>query len=97
MTDRLHNVEVLLMLSEDARVQGDELSAEMHRMGVAHARKVADLLGMVDKARVMLERERQRFAHYLPREAEPARQMPREEERPQLPRAQPRPKIATAE
>jgi hypothetical protein len=68
MADRLTNIELLLMLSEDVRAQGDELSSEMHGRGVAHARRVADLLVMLDKARAVLLQEKQRYQQYFPRE-----------------------------
>lgn len=68
MADRLTNIELLLMLSEDVRTQGDELSSEMHGRGMAHARRVADLLVMLDKARAVLLQEKQRYQQYFPRE-----------------------------
>jgi hypothetical protein len=68
MADRLTNIELLLMLSEDVRAQGDELSSEMHGRGVAHARRVSELLAMLDKARSVLMQEKQRYAQYFPRE-----------------------------
>lgn len=68
MTDRLTNIELLLMLSEDVRSQGDELSTEMHARGMAHARRVTELLAMLDKARGVLMQERQRYSQYFPRE-----------------------------
>jgi len=67
-TDRLTNIELLLMLSEDVRTQGDELSSEMHARGMAHARRVGELLAMLDKARGVLLQEKQRYAQYFPRE-----------------------------
>jgi hypothetical protein len=68
MADRLTNIELLLMLSEDVRAQGDELSSEMRGRGMAHARRVADLLVMLDKARAVLLEEKQRYQQYFPRE-----------------------------
>jgi hypothetical protein len=68
MADRLTNIELLLMLSEDVRAQGDELSSEMHQRGMAHARRVGDLLVMLDKARAVLLQEKQRYQQYFPRE-----------------------------
>jgi hypothetical protein len=68
MADRLTNIELLLMLSEDVRTQGDELSTEMHQRGMAHARRVGDLLVMLDKARAVLLQEKQRYQQYFPRE-----------------------------
>lgn len=70
-TDRLTNIELLLMLSEDVRSQGDELSQEMHSRGMAHARRVTELLAMLDKARSVLMQERQRYSQYFPREERP--------------------------
>jgi hypothetical protein len=68
MADRLTNIELLLMLSEDVRAQGDELSSEMHQRGMAHARRVGDLLVMLDKARGVLLQEKSRYQQYFPRE-----------------------------
>lgn len=66
MADRLNNIELLIMLSEDVCSQGDELTAEMVQRGRAHAQRVQELTTMLDKARALLDRERQRFSHYLP-------------------------------
>ena len=66
MQDRLTNIELLLMLSEDVKSQGDELSAEMTQRGAAHAHRVMELLNMLDRARFILEQERKRFSVYLP-------------------------------
>lgn len=68
MADRLTNIELLLMLSEDVRAQGDELSSEMHGRATVHARRVSELLLMLDKARSVLLQEKQRYAQYFPRE-----------------------------
>ena len=98
MADRLTNIEFLLMLSDDVKAQGDDPSAEMHRQGTAHARRVMELIAMLEKARVLLDRERQRFSAYLPREVDPQRQL--QEDKAQLPPAlqrQVRPKVAAAE
>lgn len=76
MADRLNNIELLIMLSEDVCSQGDELTAEMVQRGRAHAQRVQELTGMLDKARALLDRERQRFSHYLPPER-PRETMPR--------------------
>lgn len=65
MTDRLTNIEFLLMLSDDVKAQGDELTVEINSRGAAHARRVLELIGMLEKARALLERERQRFGIYL--------------------------------
>ena len=68
MTDRLTNIEFLLMLSDDVKAQGDELTIEINQRGAAHARRVLELIGMLDKARALLEREKQRFGIYLPQQ-----------------------------
>ena len=74
MSDRLTNVELLIMLSQDVKAQGDDLSREMTERGASHARRVIELLGMLENAKAMLESERQRFSMYLPRTRE---EMPR--------------------
>jgi hypothetical protein len=66
MADRLTNIELLIMLSEDVRAQGDDLTAEMHQRGQAHARRVVELLTMLERARTSLLQERDRYSHYLP-------------------------------
>ena len=71
MTDRLTNVEYLLMLAEDARAQGDDITTEINRQGEAHARKVLALLGMIKKAEQILNEELRRFNHYLPEGSRP--------------------------
>ena len=68
MAARLTNIELLLMLSEDVRAQGDELSSEMHQRATVHARRVSELLVMLDKARAVLLQEKQRYQQYFPRE-----------------------------
>jgi hypothetical protein len=84
MADRLTNIELLLMLSEDVRAQGDELSSEMHARGMAHARRVADLLNMLDKARGVLLQEKSRYQQYFPREREERQAIPSEEPMPKI-------------
>jgi hypothetical protein len=100
MADRLTNIELLIMLSEDVKSQGDELSTEMHQRCATHARRVGELRAMLDKARDMMEQEFQRYERYLP-------QRPRTEPMPRVvqqgPKQQPplpdhlRPKAANAE
>jgi hypothetical protein len=65
MSDRLSNVELLIMLSEDICGQGDELSKEMFERGQTHARRVLEMSKMLDKARGMLDREMHRYGHYI--------------------------------
>ena len=70
-------IELLLMLSEDVKAQGDDLSAEMIAKGAAHARRVEELYGMLQRAMSMLEVERQKFQKYLPvRQQEPVTRLP---------------------
>jgi hypothetical protein len=68
MADRLNNVELLIMLSDDVRAQGDDLSKEMYERGRAHARRVQELSAMLVKAQELLEFEKRRFSQYLPPE-----------------------------
>jgi hypothetical protein len=78
MADRLNNVELLVMLSEDVCSQGDELSREIFERGRAHAQRVQEMRAMLDKASSLLAREEQRFNRYLPeKRQEPA--LPRAE------------------
>jgi len=80
MADRLTNIELLLMLSEDVRAQGDDLSSEMHQRGMAHARRVGELLAMLDKARSVLLQEKSRYQQYFPREHEQRQAIPQNDE-----------------
>jgi hypothetical protein len=81
MSDRLNNIELLVMLSEDVCSQGDELSREIFERGRAHAQRVQELRAMLDKASALLSREEQRFSRYLPEKRQepalPRAEMPR--------------------
>lgn len=70
MADRLTNIELLVLMTEDLKNQGDELTVEINSRGAAHARRVVELLAMLEKAHHLLEREKQRFEVYLPRQHE---------------------------
>jgi len=70
MADRLTNVELLLMLSEDNVANNQDWSREVWKEGEARAKKVRELMGMLDKARAQLAAEYKRLSVYLP-EAEP--------------------------
>lgn len=56
----------LLMLAEDARSRGDELSNEWHQKAMAHAKEVHDLSLLIERARELIEREKARFQQYAP-------------------------------
>lgn len=64
-------IELLLMLSEDVKAQGDDLSAEMLMKGAAHARRIEELWNMLQRAMQLLALERDKFQKYLPREQPP--------------------------
>jgi hypothetical protein len=66
MSDRLTNIEMLLMVADDVRSQGDDLQEEMRQRGVAHAKRVMELMGMLEKARQLLLNEQQRFRQFFP-------------------------------
>jgi len=68
MADRLTNVELLLMLSEDVKADNEDWSRDVWKEGAARARKVNELLRMLDNARQLLEQEAKRLSQYLPRE-----------------------------
>lgn len=61
-------IELLLMLSEDVKAQGDDLSAEMLAKGAAHARRVEELWNLLQRAVQIVAAERDKFQRYLPRE-----------------------------
>ena len=62
------NVELLLMLAETARSEGDQLVVDQNKAYAAHARKLIELSNMIDSARAMVDAERERFARWLPQE-----------------------------
>jgi hypothetical protein len=68
MADRLTNVELLLMLSEDVRADNSDWSREVYREGGVRAKKVLDLLQRLQDAVALLEEERKWLSRYLPRE-----------------------------
>ena len=57
MNDRISNIELLCMLSQDLQSEGDHLTQEINSRGAAHARRVIELIGMLHKALSLLERE----------------------------------------
>jgi hypothetical protein len=67
MADRLTQVELLLMLSENEKAQNDDWAAQMREEAAARARRITELLMMLDKAREILEQEQRRFAQLLHR------------------------------
>jgi hypothetical protein len=56
----------LLMLAEDVHQRGDELSEEMNQRGIAHAREVAELSVLIERAKSIIEAERAKWARYIP-------------------------------
>lgn len=68
MSDRMTNIELLLMVAQDLKAQGDDLSHEISEKGKTHYERVISLLGRLDQAKAMLEMERQRFAWTVPRQ-----------------------------
>jgi hypothetical protein len=59
-------VEYLLMLAEDVRDQGNEFIDEVQQRGQAQAKRILELAAMIERAREIIEREKIRFAHYMP-------------------------------
>ena len=68
------NIELLLMLTENAQADGDELVSENNKMYAAHARKLWELSHMLDHARALLTNEMTRFQRWLPQEQSNAAQ-----------------------
>jgi hypothetical protein len=68
MADRLTNIELLLMLSEDVRADNSDWSRQISQEGAVRARKVLDLLQRLQDAVALLEEERKWLSRYLPRE-----------------------------
>ena len=68
------NIELLLMLTENAQADGDELVTENNKMYSAHARKLWELSQMIEHARALLQTEMTRFQRWLPQEQSNAAQ-----------------------
>jgi hypothetical protein len=68
MADRLTNIELLVMLSEDVKADNDDWAQGVYQEGAARARRVLELMNMLEKAKQILELERQRLSQYLPRQ-----------------------------
>jgi hypothetical protein len=68
MADRLTNIELLVMLSEDVKADNDDWAQGVYQEGAARARRVLELMSMLEKAKSILELERQRLSQYLPRQ-----------------------------
>ena len=71
MADRLTNVELLLMLSEDVRADNSDWSKQVNTEGRIRYQKVAGLLERVDQAKQLLEDELKWLRAYAPRDQEP--------------------------
>ena len=72
MADRLTNIEFLLMLSDDVKAQGDELTVEINQRGLAHARLLLENINRLENALAEQKREFQRFSIYMPRQQQEA-------------------------
>jgi hypothetical protein len=62
----LSQAQYLLMLAEDAYARGNMLAEEIRQKGLAHAREVAELSELIDRAKEIIEHEKARFASYAP-------------------------------
>jgi hypothetical protein len=82
MADRLSNIELLIMLSEDVKAQGDDLTVEINSRGRAHAQRVLENITRLKNELAVQERELQRFGVYLPRQQQEA--LPRAESLPRV-------------
>lgn len=82
MAERLTNVELLIMLSEDVRASNQDWSEQVWKEGEARAKNVQELIAKLDRARSMLMAEYKRLSPYLPQEPMPkiATQGPRQDE-----------------
>lgn len=82
MTDRLTNIEFLLMLSDDVKQQGDELTIEINSRGLAHARRLLENINRLENALAEQKREFQRFSIYMPRQQQ--QELPRTDAMPRV-------------
>jgi hypothetical protein len=56
----------LLMLAEDIRDKGDELSNEYRQRAAAHHREIHEVSALIEQAREVIEREKARFQQFAP-------------------------------
>jgi hypothetical protein len=56
----------LLMLAEDIRDKGDELSNEYRQRAAAHHREIYEVSALIEQAREVIEREKARFQQFAP-------------------------------
>ena len=82
-------VEVLLMMAEDARAQGADMADRHYRECVAQAERIAHLRALLNQAHRTLTDAESRFAGYLPSQTQPAepaqpRSLPKEATQPPM-------------
>jgi hypothetical protein len=66
---KLSQAEFLLRLAENTDAAGDDVSTEMHRLGVAHAHRLLEDLELLNRAMEINRAGRDRFAQYMPRQS----------------------------
>jgi hypothetical protein len=59
--------EFLLRLAENSNEAGEEVIAEMRRMGMEHAHRLLQELDLLNSALELNRLDRERFAQYMPR------------------------------
>jgi hypothetical protein len=62
--------EFLLRLAENNDARGDEVDAEINRLGREHAHALLEELELLNKAMELNRQGRDRFAHFMPRQAQ---------------------------
>jgi hypothetical protein len=77
MTDRLSNIELLVLLSEDIAAEGDDLKREIFQREQAYSRRLREMRSLLNKANGLLARQEERFPEHIPETAPP--KLPRTE------------------
>jgi hypothetical protein len=67
----VQQAEILLRLAENNEDKGDDVNAEINRLGREHANALLEELDLLNKAIEINRIGRERFAHFMPRQAQP--------------------------
>lgn len=67
MVDRLTQIELLMMITEDVRAEGQDIDTEVNQRYTAYAMKVLDLRNRLQRSLQGLDRELARVDAYLPK------------------------------
>jgi hypothetical protein len=74
---RLDRAELLMAMCKDARADNDDWRRQMWREGNERAKRIVELLTLLDQEYTAMEHESKQLAHYLPRPTEQQQPMPK--------------------